>query len=76
MIALVDPQKSGSSRLPDYSSPSAAKSYLACSLRFYFERVLQIKKATTPALHLGKSVHAALRHSTWLAGGERMTHPK
>nr|WP_226894791.1 PD-(D/E)XK nuclease family protein [Luteolibacter marinus] len=47
--------------MPDYISPSAAKSYLACSLRFYFERVLQIRKPTTPALHLGKSVHAALQ---------------
>ena len=61
MIALADPQKSGTSTLPAYISPSAAKSYLACSLRFYFERVLQIRKPTTPALHLGKSVHAALQ---------------
>ncbi len=50
-----------SSTLPDYISASAAKSYLACSLRFYFERVLAIRKPTTPALHLGKSVHAALQ---------------
>jgi putative RecB family exonuclease len=61
MIALADPQKSGTSILPAYISPSAAKSYLACSLRFYFERVLQIRKPTTPALHLGKAVHAALQ---------------
>ena len=61
MIALADPQKSGTSTLPAYISPSAAKSYLACSLRFYFERVLQIRKPTTPALHLGKAVHAALQ---------------
>jgi putative RecB family exonuclease len=50
-----------SSMLPDYISPSAAKSYLACSLRFYLERVAEIKKPTTPALHLGKTVHAALQ---------------
>jgi putative RecB family exonuclease len=61
MIALAAPPPSRTSTLPDYISPSAAKSYLACSLRFYFERVLQIKKPTTPALHLGKSVHAALQ---------------
>ena len=61
MIALATPQPSRTSTLPDYISPSAAKSYLACSLRFYFERVLQIKKPTTAALHLGKSVHAALQ---------------
>jgi putative RecB family exonuclease len=61
MIALATPPPSRTSTLPDYISPSAAKSYLACSLRFYFERVLQIKKPTTAALHLGKSVHAALQ---------------
>jgi putative RecB family exonuclease len=61
MIALATPTPSRTSTLPDYISPSAAKSYLACSLRFYFERVLQIKKPTTAALHLGKSVHAALQ---------------
>jgi putative RecB family exonuclease len=61
MIALASPPPATASTLPDYISPSAAKSYLACSLRFYFERVLQIRKATTPALHLGKSVHAALQ---------------
>lgn len=61
MIAFAGPQKSGTSSLPDYISPSAAKSYLACSLRFYFERVAEIRKPTTPALHLGKAVHAALQ---------------
>jgi putative RecB family exonuclease len=61
MIALATPPPSRTSTLPDYISPSGAKSYLACSLRFYFERVLQIKKPTTAALHLGKSVHAALQ---------------
>ena len=47
--------------LPEYISPSAAKSYLSCSLKFYFERVVQIPAPTTPALHLGKAVHAALQ---------------
>ena len=61
MIALASPPLPRTSTLPDYVSPSAAKSYLACSLRFYFERVLRIKKPTTAALHLGKSVHAALQ---------------
>ena len=62
MIALAHPYPTpASASLPEYISPSAAKSYLACSLRFYFERVLQIKKPTTAALHLGKSVHAALQ---------------
>ena len=62
MIALAHSYPTPvSTTLPDYISPSAAKSYLACSLRFYFERVLQIRKPTTAALHLGKSVHAALQ---------------
>lgn len=61
MIAIAASRRSQASALPDYISPSAAKSYLSCSLRFLFERVLQIKKATTPSLHLGKSVHAALQ---------------
>jgi putative RecB family exonuclease len=47
--------------LPQHISPTAAKSYLSCSLRFWFERVACIKKPTTPALHLGKAVHAALQ---------------
>ena len=46
---------------PDHISPTAAKSYLGCSLRFYFERVACIRKKTTVALHLGKAVHAALQ---------------
>ncbi|MGJ8724594.1 MAG: PD-(D/E)XK nuclease family protein [Roseibacillus sp.] len=46
---------------PEHISPSAAKSYLSCSLRFYFERVAGIKKSTSVALHLGKAIHAALQ---------------
>ena len=47
--------------LPDHISPTAAKAYLGCSLRFYFERVACIPKPTPPALHIGKAVHAALQ---------------
>jgi putative RecB family exonuclease len=61
MIAFANPPRSIGRALPDYISPSAAKSYLSCSLRFYFERVVEIRKATTPSLHLGKAVHAALQ---------------
>ena len=46
---------------PAHISPTAAKAYLACSLRFYFERVLRLPKAVPVALHLGKAVHAALQ---------------
>ncbi len=46
---------------PDHISPTAAKSYLACSLMFWFERVACLRKKTTVSLHLGKSIHAALQ---------------
>ena len=78
MIATVtDPQFStGLTRractLPQHISPSAAKSYLGCSLKFYFERVACIKKNTPVALHLGKAVHAALQafHIARWRGGD------
>jgi putative RecB family exonuclease len=47
--------------LPGHISASAAKNYLSCSLRFWFEKVACIRKPTSPALHLGKAVHAALQ---------------
>lgn len=58
--------------LPKHISPSAAKSYLGCSLKFYFERVACIKKKTPAALHLGKAVHAALQafHLARWRGGD------
>lgn len=46
---------------PDYLSPSSVKSYLSCSLRFFFERVAQIRKPTTVALHVSKVIHATLQ---------------
>jgi putative RecB family exonuclease len=58
--------------LPDHISPTAAKAYLACSLKFYFERVACIRKPTPAALHLGKAVHAALQafHLARWRGGD------
>jgi putative RecB family exonuclease len=58
--------------LPQHISPTAAKSYLSCSLRFWFERVACIRKPTAPALHLGKAVHAALQafHLARWRGGD------
>ncbi|MEI7912889.1 MAG: PD-(D/E)XK nuclease family protein [Verrucomicrobiota bacterium] len=58
--------------LPEHISPSAAKSYLGCSLQFYFERVARIRKNVPVALHLGKAVHAALQvfHLARWRGGD------
>ena len=58
--------------LPGHISPTAAKAYLGCSLRFWFERVACIRKATPDALHLGKAVHAALQafHLARWRGGD------
>ena len=58
--------------LPGHISPTAAKAYLSCSLKFYFERVACIRKPTPAALHLGKAVHAALQafHLARWRGGD------
>ncbi len=58
--------------LPKHISPTAAKAYLACSLKFYFERVACIRKNTPVTLHLGKAVHAALQafHLARWRGGD------
>ena len=59
--------------LPGHISPTAAKAYLSCSLKFYFERVACIRKPTPVALHLGKAVHAALQAfhlARWRAGDD------
>ncbi len=52
---------SSSAIRPDYLSPSSVKSHLSCSLRFLFEKVAQIRKPTTVALHVGKTIHATLQ---------------
>jgi putative RecB family exonuclease len=58
--------------LPKHISPTAAKAYLSCSLKFWFERVACIRKRTPAALHLGKAVHAALQafHLARWRGGD------
>lgn len=58
--------------LPNHISPTSAKSYLACSLKFYFERVACLHRKTSPSLHLGKAVHAALQafHLARWRGGD------
>ena len=72
IAASTDNRTPCSNNLPQHISPTAAKSYLGCSLRFWFERVVGIKKPTSPALHLGKVVHAALQafHLARWRGGD------
>lgn len=78
MIATVNAHEVGVSTaggkldLPGHISPTAAKSYLDCSLRFYFERVIRIHRKTPVSLHLGKAVHAALQafHLARWRGGD------
>ena len=58
--------------LPAHISPTAAKTYLGCPLRFWFERVACIRRKTPVNLHLGKAVHAALQsfHLARWRGGD------
>jgi putative RecB family exonuclease len=80
MIATLNPHEAPfttgltpwAQTLPQHISPTAAKAYLGCSLKFYFERVACIRKATPVALHLGKAVHAALQsfHLARWRGGD------
>jgi putative RecB family exonuclease len=79
MIAIHDPPPltapgltSRVQTMPQHISPTAAKNYLGCSLRFFFERVACIRKDTPVALHLGKAVHAALQvfHLAMWRGGD------
>jgi putative RecB family exonuclease len=66
MIAIPQPPsmpvvEQGSDPL-EYVSVSRLKSFLTCRLKFYFEKVAAIKRPTSPSLHFGKAVHAALQH--------------
>jgi len=72
MIQIATPPAPPATGLPEHISPSAAKSYLGCSLRFFFERVACLRKPTSTALHLGKAVHAALQvfHLARWRGGD------
>lgn len=70
MIAIADPARNGTPPQPlearggdplEYVSVSRLKGFLACRLRFHFEKVLAIAKPVSPALHFGRAVHAALQ---------------
>lgn len=54
-----------------YLSASRLKSFLTCRLRFYFEKVMGLKTPASPALQVGKTVHAALQYynlARWRGG--------
>lgn len=76
-IALMKkfpPEASPTSAIrPDYLSPSSVKSYLSCSLRFFFERVAQIRKPTTVACISARPTTPYASPSTSPGGGERIT---
>jgi putative RecB family exonuclease len=50
-------------------SASRINLFHSCRLKFYFRYVLKITKPASPALHVGKTVHAMLqewRNALWL----------
>ena len=54
-----------------YISHSRLKSWLTCRLRFFYEKVLGLKSPASPALQVGKAVHAGLQHyhlARWQGG--------
>lgn len=56
-------------RLVQTISASRLNCFLQCRLKFYFRYVLGIQKPKTPALHVGNTVHAALKQwhkARWL----------
>jgi putative RecB family exonuclease len=63
MIAEVEPQSPARSLEDLQKTVSATRlnTWLQCRLKFYFRYVAQVKKRPTPALHIGKVVHAVLQ---------------
>jgi putative RecB family exonuclease len=64
MIALAPTSTDTKTRLEALTeevSASRLNLWSTCRLKFYFRYVLQVSKPPTPALHLGKVVHAILQ---------------
>ena len=68
MNTLADPPKTKEpsekdiiTGLQNTVSASRLSLFLQCRLKFYFRYVLKLKKPKTAALHLGNSVHSALK---------------
>ncbi|MBC2594609.1 PD-(D/E)XK nuclease family protein [Ruficoccus amylovorans] len=54
-------QRPSTNGLLDHLSASTVKLYLTCPLKFWFKKVLCLPEPSSPSLHLGKAVHAALQ---------------
>ena len=79
MIALL-PERNGHAPKPpelqggdplEYVSVSRLKSFLSCRLKFYFDKVLALRRPVPSSFHFGKAVHAALQHynkARWRGG--------
>ena len=68
MIATLEPTAASApqhatnvGKLRQTVSASRLNTWLGCRLKFYFRYVLGITKPKTAALHVGSTVHAALR---------------
>jgi putative RecB family exonuclease len=70
MIAVLEPpvtrpelpqEKDRIEELQQTVSASRLGLWLSCRLKFFFRYVLQIKKAPTPSMHCGSSVHSVLQ---------------
>lgn len=59
----------------EYISPSRLKSFLTCRMRFYIEKVRGIRAPASPALQVGKAVHAGLQrfHKAVWRGSDHAT---
>jgi putative RecB family exonuclease len=64
VIAVVREPTDTKTRLEELReevSASRLTLWSSCRLKFYFKYVMQLEKPATPALHVGKTVHAALQ---------------
>ncbi len=72
MIKSLNPSSNGQCKIIAYPakssdgalthiSASSLKLYLQCSLKFYFKKILKLPEPTSPALQLGKAVHAGIQ---------------
>ena len=70
MIAVIEPLATAPAKPPARDpiaelqqtiSASRLGLWLSCRLKFYFRYVLRLRKAPTPSMHAGSSVHAVLQ---------------